>query len=155
MARRIVKIVSFLSWALSFCGVLIITSFFLAQKVEKDRAYESLKKKKIAVINQIKSSVEEIERGNSLKAINILEQVLKQHPENYDAQFILTETLSKECIEKDTLCDMALWQLSILIEQYPKNISGYELRQNVLLHLGDSIGASNDQKRILSLRLGL
>lgn len=154
MAGRIVKITSFISWGLSICGILIITSYFLAQRIDKERSIETQKKKKIAVINQIRSSVEEIERGNSIKAIDMLDQIVKKHPDNFDAQMILTETLSKECTENDTLCDVALWQLSLFIEKYPKSVSGYELRQNVLLHLGDSTGASNDQKKILSLKLG-
>jgi len=153
MAGRTIKIVTAFSWTITATILLYFFSLTLSQKVNRDRKVEEIKENNLAVFNQIQKGAQAIENGNQSDAIDIFEKILKQQPSNFDARFLLAETLSKECIEKDTLCDVALWQLSILIENHPNAIPVYKLRQSIYIHLGDSIGYDSDEKKIMELLL--
>jgi tetratricopeptide (TPR) repeat protein len=84
------------------------------------------------------------EKGEIDKAAKLFEQLLKLDPNDYKTRMILAEIFHEQCIRKDTLCEHALLQLTLLIRKFPKKIKPLELRSKLFLKLNDTISSRND-----------
>jgi tetratricopeptide (TPR) repeat protein len=84
------------------------------------------------------------EKGEIDKAAKLFEQLLKLDPNDYKTRMILAEIFHEQCIRKDTLCEHALLQLTLLIRKFPKKLRPLELRSKLFLKLNDTISSRND-----------
>ena len=92
------------------------------------------------------------EKGEIDKAAKLFEQLLKLDPNDYKTRMILAEIFHEQCIRKDTLCEHALLQLTLLIRKFPKKIKPLELRSKLFLKLNDTISSRNDVITISKIR---
>lgn len=82
--------------------------------------------------------------GNIEEAEFLLNSFVQENPQNYDGRLMLSEIYFETCM-KDTLnCDLALWNLTYLIEKFPAKDLPYLYRSDVYYKLGDSIAAERD-----------
>lgn len=82
--------------------------------------------------------------GNDEAAEVLLKEYLVEHPKSFEGRMMLAELYFEDCM-KDTLnCELALWNLTYMIEKYPKRQQPYIYRSDVYLKLGDSISAKAD-----------
>ena len=84
------------------------------------------------------------EKGEIDKAAKLFEQLLKLDPNDYKSRMILAEIFHEQCIRKDTLCEHALLQLTLLIRKFPEELRPLELRSKLYLKLNDTISSRND-----------
>ena len=61
-------------------------------------------------------------RGEIDKAAKLFDQLLKLDPNDYKSRMMLAEIFHEQCIRKDTLCEHALLQLTLLIRKFPKKL---------------------------------
>ena len=92
------------------------------------------------------------EKGEIDKAAQLFEQLLKLDPNDYRSRMMLAEIFHEQCIRKDTLCEHALLQLTLLIRKFPKKIRPLELRSKLYLKLNDTISSRNDVITISNIK---
>lgn len=83
-------------------------------------------------------------RGELDKAAKLFDQLLKLDPNDYKSRMMLAEIFHEQCIRKDTLCEHALLQLTLLIRKFPEKLRPLELRSKLYLKLNDTISSRND-----------
>tara|TARA_B110000305_G_scaffold119542_1_gene134228 strand:+ start:242 stop:646 length:405 start_codon:yes stop_codon:yes gene_type:complete len=86
-------------------------------------------------------------------AEKLLNQLLKMDPNDYNSRMLLAEIFHEQCIRKDTLCEHAELQLTLLIRKFPKKLRPLELRSKLFLKLNDTIASRNDAVTISQLKL--
>ena len=92
------------------------------------------------------------EKGEIDKAAKLFEQLLKLDPNDYNSRMMLAEIFHEQCIRKDTLCEHALLQLTLLIRKFPKKLRPLELRSKLYLKLNDTISSRNDVITISNIK---
>ena len=90
--------------------------------------------------------------GEVDKAAILLDQLLKIDPNNYENRMKLAEIFHEQCIRKDTLCEHALLQLTLLTRKFPKKLRPLELRSKLYLKLNDTISSRNDVITISNIK---
>ena len=91
------------------------------------------------------------QNGEVDKASQLFDQIVNNDPSNYKTRILLAEIYHEQCIEKDTNCEQALWQLDYLIEHFPTEIRPLEMRSKIFLKLKDTISARNDVLKISNI----
>ena len=92
------------------------------------------------------------EKGEIDKAAKLFEQLLKLDPNDYNSRMMLAEIFHEQCIRKDTLCEHALLQLTLLIRKFPEKLRPLELRSKLYLKLNDTISSRNDVITISNIK---
>ncbi len=90
--------------------------------------------------------------GEVDKAAKLFDQLLKLDPNDYESRMMLAEIFHEQCIRKDTLCEHALLQLTLLIRKFPEELRPLELRSKLYLKLNDTISSRNDAVTIAKIR---
>ncbi len=141
-----------ISVAIIVTGVLWIFSLMMQDYRKGDEMVEE-KMKEVTIFENLKIAATYKQKGNQEKAIDMFSAILKLDPENYDGRMMLAETYYETCIEKDTLCDEALWQLNILVEKFPTMAEPYELRSEILFLMNDTVAGQRDKAKAIELRM--
>lgn len=86
--------------------------------------------------------------GNVGAAEQVLNAFIVENPDSYEGRLMLSELYYENCIKDTIHCDLALWNLTFLIEKFPQKNQPLIYRSDVYYKLGDTLSAERDLKKI-------
>ena len=139
-----------LKYSIFFFGILWVM-YSLTLDLKEDRE-EYEQQSYLSPTTPVMDAAILYQNGEIDQAAKLFDQLLKSDPNNYENRMMLAEIFHEQFIKKDTLCENALLQLTLLIRKFPQKIRPLELRSKLFLKLNDTISSRNDVVAISKLK---